>query len=108
MDEGKRKYKIVYKCYWWHYVWLAIVIIGAVILFTKSDNMLAGLFLLIAGVAVTLIYYARSNEDEALGTRTNYELIRFYTKAAYFLFAVLGIGFLVIVIAEKIVRQLLK
>ncbi|NMA31966.1 MAG: hypothetical protein GX941_09310 [Candidatus Methanofastidiosa archaeon] len=107
MEEGKKDFKKAYR-YYFYMLWLVTVFVGAVLLFFYSANMLAGLFLLIAGLAITLIYYARSDEDEDLDTRTNYELIRFYTKAAYFLFVVLGVSLLIIVIAENIVRPLLN
>ena len=106
MEEEKKNYRKA--CRYYFYTWLVTVFVGTVMLFFYFINMLAGLFLLIAGLAITLIYYARSGEDEDLDTRTNYELIRFYTKAAYFLLAVLGVSLLIIVIAENIMRPLLN
>ncbi|NMB40545.1 MAG: hypothetical protein GX996_01210 [Firmicutes bacterium] len=105
MEEKNIVYKKVNKCL--HYKWL-IAVFAVPILFFCFANIFAGLFILISGLVIALIYFARSDEDEKLGTRVNYELIQFYTRAAYFLLVVLGISLLIFVIAEKIIMPLQK
>ena len=79
-DQVKKK-----KTIYWHSslsLFGVMLSVSAYLGICKSE--MIGIIILLAGLFVAIILIARSGEDENLDTRTNYELIKFYTKTAYF------------------------
>lgn len=51
---------------------------------------------------------ARSKDDDKLDIRSNYELIKVYTKGAIFLFVLIGVNLTIYAISQYIILPILN
>ena len=105
MPEKKKKIGMN-RCIWL-LLWL-FLIFGAAIWLFFVNNIIGGLTLLVAGIGILLVFIARSGEDEELDARSNYELLRLYTRSAFFLFIILGVSLIIAVIVELLINPLMN
>jgi uncharacterized membrane protein len=64
--------------------------------------------LILVGVAITLVFFARSKDDDDKNIRANIELLKLYAKLTYLIFYIVGALVLLYVISKFILEPIFK
>lgn len=89
-------------CQFW-VLWLACIVVAAGFAIYFKEPLFSFAIIMV-GVALTLIFFARSKDDDDKDIRTNVELVKLYARLANLIFVLVGVLMLIYIIGQFILK----